>query len=155
MHGLCDQFLARPTLALDQNIRIRRRDFFYKRKYFLKCVAFADYFRERILAIQLSSELSVFFEKLSLEDRVFNGLQQVFIDERLSDVIVSTFAKCGDRRIDRRIGRHDDDQSVVVYRLNSVKQRDAVDSGHFDVGECYGNIVLRENLQSGFGTVGG
>src|SRR5215218_8045482 len=154
MDGLCDQLFTRSAFTLDEDIGIGRRYLFDNIENTFEAVALADDIGEGILLVQLTAEGPVFVKQLTLENGVFDRLQQIFVDERFRDVIVGTFSQRRDGGVHRRVGGHYYHQRFLVDRLDLIEQLQTVHPGHLYVGERHGYVVLGKDRQRSFGAVG-
>src|SRR5205823_2595552 len=87
VYGARDQLLARARLAVDEDVGVGRRDLLDEAEDLLQRLRRADDLGEAVAPVQLAPERAVLAEQLALAQRVLHGLEEVFVDEGLGDVV--------------------------------------------------------------------
>ena len=130
------QLLAGAALALNQNGRSARRRLDDEVEHLPHPRASADDVRELVIPLlDVLPEVAVLVEQAPPLHRVADDDEHLVVLERLGDVVERARFHRGNRALDRRVRRDDDDVEVLVDPLQLVERRDAVQARHHDVDD--------------------
>ena len=129
-----DQLLAGAVLALDEDVRLARRDALDQLEQLLHLLALADDVLELVAILQLLLQLLVLVDERLLLDRLLELVEQALGVDRLLEKVERAGLHRLDRARDVALPGDDDDLGLGVELLELADELDAVDVGQHHVG---------------------
>ena len=133
--GVRDQLLARPVLALDEDVRLAGRHALDQLEQVLHLLAAADDVGELVAVLELLLELQDLALEVGALDRLLEQGQDALGVDRLLEEEERAGLDRLDRARDVALAADDDDLGLRVDVLEPAHQLDAVDVGQHHVGE--------------------
>ena len=156
MKRSCDQFLARPALALDQHRRIGIGDLSNLVKQFLHPGAFADDARNFSSHGQAVSQCMIFGAKLAVLNRATNLLANQIQIDRLGDEVKRAPSHRFDRHFDSAMrGDHDDRHARITLRRDVDQFQPIAVAGKAHVGDHGIEMIRFQQVQRTIDIAGG
>ncbi len=134
MDGLRDEFLARAGLAPDEHRGSGRRSLFNGAIHLAHGWALTDEAAEAALLAQLPPQDLDLAQRVRPLDGLVEQDAQPLRIHRLGHVVVSAQLHRLHRRLDRPLGREDDDRDLAEVRAKRPQQPEAVEPRHDKVG---------------------
>ena len=130
-----DELLAGAVLALQENVRLARRDALDQVEELLHLLALADHVLELVAVLQARLELLVLVDERLLLDRLLELVQETFgIDRLLEEVERPRFHRF-DRLRNIPLAGDDNHPGFGIELLEPTNQLDAVHIGQHQVGD--------------------
>ena len=133
--GVGDQFLARAVLALDEDVRLARRDALDELEQILHLLALADDVVEPVPIVQPLFQLLVLVEERLLLDGLLELVEQAFGVDRLLQEIERAGLDRLDGPRDVALAGDDDDFRFRIELLELAHELDPVDVGEHHIGD--------------------
>jgi hypothetical protein len=128
---LGDELLARAALARDEDRRAGRGRLADRLENPLHLRGAPDELAHAARRVELGPQGAVLGDEAALLERLLDDVDDLLVPEGLRDVMEGSLAHRGDRALDRRVRRHDDDGDLRMARL--------------DVGEDLESRAIREH----------
>ena len=142
MDGPCRQFLARAAFTLNQNGFITRSDPVDQPKNAPHCVRLPEDDGIRLTPLEHGLELAVLLGEPRSLPGLFNENLEFSQRKRLRQIIVGAELHRLDGRIDRPLGRQQDDLDVAPFRDKPIQ--------HFDAGHARHHHVQKRDVEIAF-----
>src|SRR5262245_55572480 len=147
MDGACDQLLAGPTLARDQDRRRRARNLPDHLIELLHLVVLPHDLVEALLPRQLGPKEDDLTLQCALFERTTDGGQNALLLERLRDVVERSELHRGHRAADLHDGGDEDDFDLLIERLHALEHGDAVHARHSNVQKNEIDLIGADDLE--------
>ena len=133
MEGLGDQLLAGAALAEDEHVALRRRGQADEVEDLLHRRALADDLVEAVALLELLLERAVLARQAALFEAFADGEQDLFVLERLGDVVESADAHRFDGALDRGVRRDHDHHLLGIARAQLLQDLHARHAGEHEI----------------------
>jgi hypothetical protein len=143
----CEKLLSRPALALDENRRAALRHGPRQVEDLQHLLVLADHVPQLVLLLELFPQKQVLLDELVMVHDLPDRQGDVVGVERLDEIVVGPLLHRLHGGVDRRVGRHDDDQHLGRRLVDFVHQLDSVHAGHLQIHQHQVPVSLGEAFQ--------